>query len=87
VSFKTYSLDEVADCLGCTSRWLIEKVRAGQFPAHKIARHWRFTESDVDNIFAICANDFRDREVTPVWHAAPLVSGLTATSRKRLVGK
>jgi hypothetical protein len=32
-----------------------------------------------------CANDFRKTETTPVLHALPSASGLTATSRQRVI--
>jgi len=89
VSLKTYSLEEVADGLGCTARWLIEQVRAGKFPGRKIARSWRFTESDVDDIFTLCRNGFHDPAITPIRSLASvsMASGLTATSRRRVLGK
>jgi len=90
VNLKTYSLSEVAEGLGCTRRWLIEQVRAGKFPARKIARHWRFTESDVTDIFALCANEVREldsRKVLQSVPAVPMASALTATSRKRVIGE
>lgn len=89
MSLKTYSLDEVADGLGCTARWLIEQVRAGKFPGRKIARGWRFTESDVDDIFTLCRNGFHGPDTTSM-RSVPVMSmasGLTATSRRRVVGE
>jgi excisionase family DNA binding protein len=89
VSIKTYSVDEVADGLDCTPRWLTEQVRAGKFPARKVARHWRFTEEDVAAIFALCANNFRglaDADTTPGSTTVRIVTGLTPRSRRRLVG-
>jgi excisionase family DNA binding protein len=82
MSIQTYSVDELAAALDCTPRWLVEQVRARRFPARKIARHWRFTEQDVAEIFAVCSNDFQhtdDAVVTPI-------TGLTPRSRKRVVG-
>jgi hypothetical protein len=87
VTIKTYSVDEVAESLYCTPRWLTDQVRTRRFPARKIARHWRFTESDVQTIFALCANGFEDLADTATWSAAtPVASGLTQRSRKRVMG-
>jgi excisionase family DNA binding protein len=90
VSIETFSLDEVAQCLGCTPRWLTEQVRAGRFPAHRIARHWRFTAADVEKIVALCANDFYqpvDATAVSMATVTSMASGLTARSRKRVVGR
>jgi excisionase family DNA binding protein len=90
VSITTCSLVEVAQALGCTPRWLTEQVRAGRFPAHRIARHWRFTEANVEEIFALCANDFRepiDATTASGDAVTSLALGLTARSRKRLIGR
>jgi excisionase family DNA binding protein len=89
VSINTFSLDEVAQSLGCTSRWLAEQVRAGHFPAHRIARHWRFTEANVEKIFAVCVNGFsqpNDTTTASVPTVTSMASGLTARSRKRVAG-
>ncbi|MCU1697342.1 MAG: hypothetical protein JWR34_3405 [Mycobacterium sp.] len=82
MSITTYSVEELAAGLGCTPRWLTEEVRSGRFPARKVARHWRFTEQDVADIFHLCARDFHKPVTVPV---AP-VTGLTPRSRKRVVG-
>ncbi|MCV7004409.1 helix-turn-helix domain-containing protein [Mycobacterium gordonae] len=86
-NFKTYSIDEVAEGLDCTPRWLTEQVRSGRFPAIKIARHWRFTSADVEAIFSLCANNF-DRGAggsVTVPDVARIV-GLTPRSRRRVLG-
>ena len=57
MSFATYSLDEVAHSLACTTRWLTEQIRSGRFRARKIGRHWRMTDSDVAAALDACAND------------------------------
>lgn len=88
---KTYSVDELAESLACTSRWLTEQVRANKFPAHKVARQWRFTDQDVAAILLLCANRFSARsdathpvsDVEPLPAAEP-VTGLTPSSRRRL---
>ena len=57
MSFATYSLDDVAHSLACTTRWLTEQIRSGRFRARKIGRHWRMTDSDVAAALDACAND------------------------------
>lgn len=90
MSTKTYSLGKVAEDLDCTPRWLTEQVRSGRFPARKIARHWRFTEADIELIFALCANDFGKTTgtttVSSATNVTPIATGLTPRSRKRVVG-
>ncbi|MBY0288623.1 MAG: helix-turn-helix domain-containing protein [Mycobacteriaceae bacterium] len=87
-ALTTFSLDEVAEALGCTPRWLTEQVRAGRFPAHRIASQWRFTEANCEKILALCTNDFR-QPIGGTGGSVPVTStasGLTARSRKRVVG-
>jgi excisionase family DNA binding protein len=42
------SIDEVADYLGLSQRWVYEQVRAGRLPARLIARSWRLRRDEVD---------------------------------------
>ena len=82
MSFVTYSLDEVAQSLACTTRWLTEQIRSGRFRARKIGRHWRMTDSDVAAALDACAND-------PLRPAAdadvmPMRTGLTRRSHRRV---
>lgn len=87
MSIETFSLDEVAKCLDCTTRWLTEQVRANKFPARKIARQWRFTEADVATIIALCGNGFPNRAAGE--HAPPdfVATGLTERSRRNVAGR
>ena len=55
MSFATYSLDDVAHSLACTTRWLTEQIRSGRFRARKIGRQWRTTDSDVATALDACA--------------------------------
>jgi hypothetical protein len=53
----THSAQHVADLIPLPSeRFLIERARSGEFPAHKIGRSWRFTDEDIAAILAICGN-------------------------------
>ena len=70
----TLSVDEVAARLNVSRRWLIEKLRAGKFPGHKIGAQWRLTEADYDGILAATAR-------TPL---PPPPSSATRTTRRRL---
>ena len=80
MSVTTHSVGEVATALGCTPRWLVEQARHGRIPARRIAKQWRFTDSDVRDILALCANGFQSPAATSV---AP-ATGLTQQSRLRL---
>ena len=78
----TRSPREAAQLLGCSERWLIEQLRANRLPGRKIGRHWRLTDEDIENALALCANGARKGvAATP----RPEGSGLTSTSRKRVV--
>ncbi|MGQ9350712.1 DNA-binding protein [Mycolicibacterium gilvum] len=79
----TYSSADAADRMGAPSeRWLIQKLRAGAFPGRKVGRNWRMTEQDITDALDACANDIR--RITT--NAESSSSGLTPTSRKRVVG-
>ncbi|MGV0066264.1 helix-turn-helix domain-containing protein [Mycobacterium colombiense] len=64
--------------LGCTEKWLGNKVRAREFPAHKVGRRWMFSESDLEEILDICAVRPHPRLSDPV------VSPVTRTTARRL---
>lgn len=90
MTFKTYSADEVAADLGCRARWLLDQVRGGKLPGRKIARAWRFTDDDVNEILTLCSNNFRNFESAPPSHSDPVLpsaTGLTATSLRRVAGE
>lgn len=72
------SLPTAAKRLGCTEKWLGNKVRAREFPAHKVGRRWMFSESDLEEIVDICAV----RPQTPL--SAPAISSVTRTTARRL---
>lgn len=70
----TLSVTEVAARLDVSRRWLIEQLRAGKFPGHRIGRQWRLTEADYDGILAATA-----RKPLP-----KPSSSATPTTRRRL---
>ncbi|KUI20482.1 hypothetical protein AU192_16385 [Mycobacterium lehmannii] len=79
----TYSSADAADKMGAPSeRWLIEKLRSGVFPGRKVGRHWRMTEEDIADALTACSNEVRRIPA----EAMPSPSGLTLTSRKRVMG-
>jgi hypothetical protein len=52
-----HSVSEVCAMIGCDSEdWLIDRVRDGRFPARKICRQLRFTDSDIEAILDACVN-------------------------------
>jgi excisionase family DNA binding protein len=81
---NTRSIAEVAELMAVSERWLIQQLRANRFPGRKIGRHWRMTDNDILAALDTCANDAQrptlDTDVTPVG------TGLTARSRKRVMG-
>ena len=82
---QTYSTAEATEQIGAPSeRWLIGQIRAGRFPARKVGRSWRMTDEDIADALDACSNKATtvqyDEVVTPM-------SGLTPTTRKRLVGR
>ena len=73
----THSAQHVADLIPLPSeRWLIERMRTGEFPGHKIGRSWRFTDEDIAAILVIC------RKGSPGIGGA--AEGLTPRSSKRV---
>jgi hypothetical protein len=76
---RTYSLDEVAEQIGATERWLADKLRAGLIPGHKIAGHWRMTDADIEAMLEFCA-----RPATEYPEATTHPIGMTPTSRRRV---
>jgi hypothetical protein len=79
---QTHSTAEVAETIGAPSeRWLVEQIRSGRFPARKVGRSWRMTDSDVVAALNACRSDRLRVEVIP------FATGLTPRSRKRVVGQ
>lgn len=62
---KTYTLSEVCEMIGCDSeRWILTRVRRGEFPARQINRQVRFTEADVESILESCTYKPEVRGIT-----------------------
>jgi hypothetical protein len=80
----TYSLDEIVAAGNAPSvRWLQKEIRARRITAHKIGRHWRMTDRDIDQML-----DARRNTTQPPTAVAPLREsnhlGLSPTSLRRL---
>jgi hypothetical protein len=72
---------ELAERLGCTPRWIEDRLRSGQFPGHKAGRTWVLTEDD-------CAEILR-RTAIPAKTSVPQTnvpagSSMTKTTARRL---
>jgi hypothetical protein len=69
--------------IGCTERWLADKLRAGRFPGKKIGRKWMLSEDDIAAILQICSvsPSAFSTDITPC--ASPS-SSMTKTTRRRL---
>lgn len=79
----TYSVAEAAEQLGAPSeRWLVDQLRAGRFPGRKVGRRWRMTDSDIRDTLDTCHNGARRAVEVSVIGS----SGLTPTSRKKVIG-
>jgi len=73
----THSIAEVCELIGCDSQdWLIDRVRNGTFPARRIVRQLRFSDSDIEAVIAVCA-------VIPRQAAEPSMPQPIAHSRRR----
>jgi hypothetical protein len=72
---------ELAERLGCTPRWIEDRLRWGQFPGHKAGRTWVLTEDDCAEILRRTAIPVK----TPVPSEADAkVSSMTKTTARRL---
>jgi hypothetical protein len=59
---------ELGERLGCTSRWIEDRLRWGQFPGHRAGRTWVLTEDDIAEILrrvAIPAKTASPSEAAP----------------------
>lgn len=75
----TRSIAEVAEQMGAPStRWVVDRIRSGRFPARKIGRAWRMTDQDIADALDACGNSLR-----PPPDLVRPITGLTPTSRKR----
>lgn len=81
---RTKSLDQSAAEIGCSTRWLADQIRARRFPARKIGKSWRMTDSDIAEALDIVKQV--GRTVTPHKSGAQPVRPLsfTSTSARRL---
>jgi hypothetical protein len=79
----TFDLDNAAKQIGCKPRWLADQLRAGRFPARKIANHWRMTADDIRAALDIMRRPART-ETQPVTAQPTTGLSLTPTSRRRM---
>ena len=79
-----FDISAAAPLIGASERWLADKLRAGAFPGHKVARRWMLTEDDLREILRICAVP----TAAPVCDTAnldrPQVSSMTRMTARRL---
>lgn len=76
----TYNIADAAQRMGAPSeRWVLDQIRAGRFPARKMGRSWRMTETDIADALDVCRNNISTPSAVQVQP-----SGLTATSSRRL---
>jgi hypothetical protein len=77
-----YELDEAVAAIGVSPRWLADQLRAGKFRAHKIARRWKFSNEDLDEILRLCA--VGPRPALPTNPDGPQATSMTRTTARRL---
>ncbi len=77
-------LSQAAAKLNCSERWLADNLRAGRFPAKKIARKWFLDDDDITAILEICSvNRASAFPVDSSLSHAP-ASSMTKTTLRRL---
>ena len=76
---------QLAELLGCRTRWIEDRLRSGVFPGHKICRKWALTEDDVREILRRLARPAEyERPVDAVATVVPRVSSATRTTARRM---
>ena len=53
-STELLSIEDVAEYLRVSPRWVYSQVRSGALPAMQIARSWRLREDEVDQFLESC---------------------------------
>ena len=89
IDIKTFSLREVAAMvlppdMTNGARWLSHRLNRGELSGYRVARTWRMTHADVEDLI----ERHRNRPVPRIDVRAPqtdVLSGLTSTSRRRRV--
>jgi hypothetical protein len=77
-------LQQAAEAIPCTQRWLADGLRTGRFPGHKIGRRWMLSEDDIAAILQICSVNHRSAfSVDSFVSVAPSTS-MTKTTRRRI---
>jgi hypothetical protein len=72
---------ELAERLGCTPRWIEDRLRSGEFPGHKASRKWVLTADDAAEILRRTAVPAK----TPVPQTnVPAGCSMTKTTARRL---
>lgn len=82
----TYDLAEAAERIGGVSeKWLAAQLRRGKLRGRKVGRHWRMTDSDIEDAvetFGVGPQTDSAERGFVRYESGP--SGLTKTSRRRL---
>jgi hypothetical protein len=76
-------LQQAAEAIPCTQRWLADGLRSGRFPGHKIGRRWMLSEGDIAAILEICSVTPGAFSTDTALGAAPS-SSMTRTTLRRL---
>ena len=79
-----FDISAAAPLIGASERWLADKLRAGAFPGHKVARRWMLTEDDLREILRICVVPTAAPASDSTNLDGPQVSSMTRTTTRRL---
>ena len=53
---RLYTISEMAELLNLSPNWFYERTRKDAIPFHKLGKHIRFTESDLETILKMCSH-------------------------------
>jgi excisionase family DNA binding protein len=73
-----YTVEEVAEILGCKVKWLGDQLRAQRFSGVKIGGHWKMTGADVAAAIESCRPGPKPERDDPI------VAGLSPIARRRI---
>ncbi len=55
-SGRCYTISQMAELLNLSPNWFYERTRKDAIPFHKLGKHIRFTESDLETILKMCSH-------------------------------
>ena len=55
-SGRCYTISQMAKLLNLSTNWFYQRTRKDAIPFHKLGKHIRFTESDLETILKMCSH-------------------------------